>query len=186
MIYSILHSVSQVLVLAGLLSVFSTTLIVWLKLRKHMRSEWARLRQTASASGEKQDSNDTRNRFAQNLPLVLVAATGLCLSAYLGDLYGEFHRQKFVTMADVHILGKTDDYIFRMDVEDPDTHQRIPFMIRFCPDYEPTHEMQPGTVLALLKYERRDLDNCSEIARNELGYTFRRDQHGKPIRFDTR
>jgi len=65
-------------------------------------------------------------------------------------------------------------------VEDPDTHERIPFTIRFCPDYRPTHEMQPGTVLSLLKYERRDFDNCAAVAKDNLGYIFRRDKNGRP------
>lgn len=123
---------------------------------------------------------------ADHWPLMLVACTGLSLALNVWQMQRDFHRERYVSMADVHVLDRQEDYLFQMDVEDPDTHQRVPFMIRFCPDYEPTHEMQAGTILASLKYERKDYDNCSEIARNELGYTFRRDQHGIPLRFDAR
>lgn len=98
----------------------------------------------------------------------------------------EFHREKFVEMHDVRVLDRKDDFVFQMDVEDPDTHQRVPFMIRFCPDYKPTHEIQAGVILSYLKYERHDLDDCSEVAPDTLGYTLRRDDHAQPLRFDTR
>lgn len=117
-------------------------------------------------------------------PLVLVFLTGISLAGNIWLMRREFVRQKFVEMHDVRVIERKDDLVFQMDVEDPDTHSRVPFMIRFCPDYIPTREIQAGVILSYLKYERHELDNCSEIAPDTLGYTLRRDEHAKPVTFD--
>jgi hypothetical protein len=186
MTYSILHSVSQVLVLAGLLSAFFTTLIVWLKLRKHMRDEWGRSRLTSSASGERQDSLHTPTTLTSHWPVILIATSAFLTGLYIGNLRGEFRHQQFDEMQDVTIIQRTDPYTFKMQVDDPDTHKPREFGVRFCPDYEPTHEFQPGVKLSYLKFQRHDFDNCWEIAPENLGYSLWRDNANKPIIFGGR
>jgi len=112
-----------------------------------------------------------------------VVLTGCSLGMNIYLMRREFHREAFVEMHDVRVLDRKDDFVFQMDVGDPDAHQRVPFMIRFCPDYKPTVEIQAGVILSYLKYERHDLDGCSEVAPDTLGYTLRRDEHAAPIRF---
>jgi len=181
-----LHSVSQLLALAALLAAFWIMLRVYRWHRRHMTKPSPYSRLIAEASDEKWNRRSTRihTTISDHWPIMLLVVAGLSLGMNMWQLHREFHRQQFVELHDVRVLGRTDDFVFQMDVEDPDTHMRIPFMIRFCPDYKPTHEIEAGVILTYLKYERHDLDNCSEIAPDSLGYTLRRDEHARPVRFD--
>ena len=187
MIWSILHSASQVWLLAGLLSAFVGTSLLGMTVwrRQRIYSNMSRLIAPPSGDPSNRRSGSTNthviSRIANHWPLLLVACTGLSLSGNVWLIWREFHRQSFVEMHDVRVLDRKDGYVFQMDVADPDTQERRTFMIRFCPDYKPTEEMQAGTSLLYLKFERHDF--CEEIAPDNLGYALRRDDHGKPIRF---
>ena len=178
-----LHSASQLLVLAALLAAFWITLRAYRWYRRGMKrnSDYSKLIAEASDENWTRRLSRTHTTIADHWPLILVAVTGVSLSLNMWQLYREFHRQNYVNLHNIHVLDRMDDYLFQMDSEDPDTHQRQPFMIRFCPDYEPTREMQAGVNLLVLKYERHDLDNCATISKRSLGYIIERGKDGKPI-----
>lgn len=186
MIWSILHSVLQVWLLAGLLSVFITTLMLWRRVRRRMKSYYSPSAPILSVFDGSPASHHihTIDRISHYWPMILVVLTGLSFGLNIWLMQREFSRQNFVELKNIRVLNRMDSFLFRMDSEDPDTHQRHPFMIRFCPDYEPTREMQAGVTLTLLKYERHDFDGCASIGKRSLGYILERSQDGKPITFN--
>lgn len=184
MTFSWLHSVSQFLGLVGLLA---ASWISWRIYRWRNRGQTTKsspLKPTAGTSDGKLISTLTHDIVTHG-PVVLIAISSFCLGVYISNLNTEFHSRNFDEMRDVTIIERLDPYTFRMQVDDPDTHQPRAFGVRFCPDYEPTHEMQAGVKLTYLKFQRKDFDNCWEIAPKHLGYGLWRDHDNKPIRFST-
>src|SRR5882724_11187651 len=112
MIWSTLHSVSQVLLLAGLLSVFITTLMLWRRVRKRMKSYYSRSVPISSVFDGSPGSHHihTIKRISDNWPMVLVVLTGCSLGMNVYQMRREFHRQQFVEMHDVRVLDRKDDF----------------------------------------------------------------------------
>ncbi len=88
---------------------------------------------------------------------------------------------KIEILRDVRVLKRIDDFRFRMAVKDPDTSTWNAFALTFCPNYEPSHEIQAGATLSLLKYEDNTKDGCMDISRDNLGYTLLRGENNEPI-----
>ncbi len=178
-----LHSVSQLLALAALLAAFWIMLRVYRWHRRHMTKPSPYSKLIAEASDEKWNRRSTRihTTISDHWPIMLLVVAGLSLGMNMWQLHREFHRQQYADLKNVRILEKLDDYRYRMDVEDPDTHQRNMFSIQFCPDWTPTHEMVAGVTLTRLKYEIYPEDRCVGIAKDSMGYTLLRDDQLNPI-----
>jgi hypothetical protein len=84
------------------------------------------------------------------------------------------------TLRDVRVLRRIDDYHFRMSVQDQD-HEWNQFAFTFCPNYYPTHEIQAGVTLSLLKYEENTQDACMDVSKDNLGYILLRGEKNEPI-----
>src|SRR5882724_5269177 len=93
MILSTLHSASQVLALAGLLSVFITTLMLWKRVRTRMRNYYSQSGPMSSAYGGSQGSNRTRmtDRATRHWLVLLPIMTGLSLMGNMWLMWREFH-----------------------------------------------------------------------------------------------
>ena len=110
--------------------------------------------------------------------IVAMAATVLMAHA----MYRESHRESVpIIMRNVHVLARYDALNFCMDVEDPDTHERNQFGVRFCDGYPISSEIQPGMTLDELKYEVDYPNRCYSIAADNLGYTWSVDENNQPI-----
>ena len=88
------------------------------------------------------------------------------------------------TLRNVRVLRRIDDFHFRMAVQDRDSHEWNEFAFTFCPNYTPTHEIQAGVTLSLLKYEDDKEDACMDVSRDNLGYILRRGEHNEPLLAD--
>lgn len=174
MIWSIFHSASQVLLLAGLLSVFFTTLIVWLSLRRHMRDEWKRLKedwsyeeQIALASGKPLGSPHTPNMI-KHWPLILVAVSALPLGTFLYQLHEEYSAPT-IEYTDVRFLERIEPYSWWMEKANG------PFRVDFCRDFDvPALNFQPGEVAWRFKF--KDMGNCWSIKDGDVRF-YRDKQH---------
>jgi hypothetical protein len=91
---------------------------------------------------------------------------------------------KVETMRDVRVLRRIDDFHFRMAVQDPDNREWNEFAFTYCPTYHPTHEIQAGVTLSLLKYEDNKQDSCMDVSRDNLGYILLRGEKNEPILAD--
>jgi hypothetical protein len=95
---------------------------------------------------------------------------GLAIDLHL--FWREFHHDNVITLRNVAILDRFDDYTLKMAVLNPKTNKTEPFWVTFCPDYHPTNELQPGLTLITLQYVEDQRLNCFEIAPDNLGYTY--------------
>jgi len=175
MIYSILHSALQVWALAGLLSVFIATLILWKRVRTRMRNYYSQSVRTASAFGERPDSSHTRmiDRATRNWMVILPLMTGLSLMGNMWLMWREFHPNPLaptVEYSDVRFLQQVDSNGYSWWMEKADG----PFRADFCHDYDmPSLNAQPGEVLRRFRY--KDMGNCWSIKDKDLGFWFYRD-----------
>jgi len=113
-------------------------------------------------------------------PLKLILAfLSINILAYCGNLYFELHPN-VDWMYDVRILEKYDDYNFRADVADT-KGMRHEFGLRFCPDYQPTDDIQPGGTLTYLAYIRDVSLKCYEVGKTQYGYAVKRREDNVPI-----
>ena len=111
---------------------------------------------------------------------LLFAATMLCAIGVLG--YTLSRPPNFVVMHAVHVLERLDKQTFRAEVKDPATGEWYPFVLRACPDFEPTHEIERGVTLTLLQYVEDRTRSCMELDGKYAGYILLRDENGNPIR----
>jgi hypothetical protein len=88
---------------------------------------------------------------------------------------------KVEILRNVRVLKRIDDFRFRMAVRDPDTKNWNAFALTFCPNYEPSQEIQAGATLSLLKYEDNTDDGCMDVSKDNLGYTLLRGDNNEPI-----
>lgn len=176
MTWSILHSASQVLALAGLCSVFISTLMLWKRVRTRMRNYYSQSGQTASAYGENQGSSRTHmtGRATRHWVVILPLMTGLSLLGNMWLMWREFHpnpQAATYEYSDVRFLSQIDQVGYSWWMEKSDG----PFRADFCHDYNlPALNAQPGEVLKRLRY--RDMGSCWSIRDSDLGFWFYRDR----------
>lgn len=89
MISSILHSASQVSLLAGALSVFVSFSLVWLTLRRRMKNDSIEEKRILSASAQSLGSNSI-HLVSNHWPIILVIITGLSLATNLYQIHREY------------------------------------------------------------------------------------------------
>jgi len=170
MIWSTLHSASQVLALAGLFSVFIATLMLWKRVRTRMRNYYSRSARTASVFGGNRDSSHTRmiDRATRNWLVLLPIMTGLSLMGNMWLLYREFHpdpQAPTVEYSDVRFLQQLDSNGYSWWMEKADG----PFRADFCHDFDvPSLNYQPGEVAWRFKF--KDMGSCWSIKDGDVRF----------------
>lgn len=94
----------------------------------------------------------------------------------------ESHHPNSISLRDVHVLSRLDDYNFIVDVASSDPAQpRIQFALSSCQDFTPTHEIQAGVTLTWLGYVEDRVHHCDELDGPDAGYALERDRYNAPI-----
>jgi len=121
---------------------------------------------------------DTSTRTDAASLLLFLCALGLFASA----MVNEMHHPDAISLRNVHILSRIDDYNFVADVTPADpTLPRIQFALSACQDFIPTHEIQPGITLTWLGYTEDRVHHCDELDGPDAGYALERDRYNAPI-----
>ena len=176
MILSILHSVSQVWLLAGLLLAFLGTLALAINVYTKQRNYSRQSKLIASLSAAKGSSGltPTIDWTMRRWPIIIVALTGLSLIGNAFLIWRDWHPNPAAPVYeyhDVRFLKQLDPSGYSWWIERPDGALRIDF----CHDYNvPALNTQPGEVLWKFRY--KDL-GCASIKDDDLGLWFYRDKY---------
>ena len=104
--------------------------------------------------------------------------TAVCIAA---TVYSAYRPPNYVQMHNVWVDARTGPYTFAAWVKDPATGEWNRFIVRGCPDFEPTYEIQAGVTLKLLQYVEDRSNSCDELDGRWAGYILLRDEHDNPI-----
>lgn len=169
MIFSILHSVSQVLALAGLLSVFITTLMLWRRVRTSMKNYYEQSRLIASRSGEKSSPRSgSTHTIERHWPVILVVMCGLSLAGNAWLMWKEYHPEYPplpTQYSDVRFLQRLDIQGYSWWMEKADGS----FRADFCHDFDvPALNFQPGEVA--WRFWFKDTGSCWSIKDGDIRF----------------
>ena len=116
-------------------------------------------------------------------PIVFAAAISALLvyAAIAAD-----RPPNYVLMHGVRVLERLDRQSFRAEVKDVATGEWYQFVVKSCPEFEPTHEIQGGVTLTMLQYVEDRSRSCVELDGKYAGYVLQRDREGNPTTFERR
>jgi hypothetical protein len=121
---------------------------------------------------------DPADGLIRRWPVVLVI---LLFGAFIYIAWAASRPPNYVKMYNVWVVSRLDDLTFRVKVMSPGTGQWSEFVIRSCPDWTPTNEIQRGVTLTLLQYVEDHAGECDELDGHYAGYILLRDDNAKPV-----